>query len=45
MGQFSAVPINIAVQSFRNSLTDGIRFELSSVLKKCSHLQCLHCLE
>jgi len=42
MGQFSADPINKAVPSFRNSLTeyakcDGRHSEHFCLLKKCSH--------
>ena len=43
-------PINKAVQSFKNRLTEyvkggGRHSEHFSLLKKCSYLQGLHCIE
>jgi len=50
MGHFSAGPINKPALSSTSSLTrvregDGRHSGHFSLLKKCSHLQCLRCLE
>ena len=50
MGQFLTGLINKAVSSCRNTLTKNVkcnerRSDHLSILKKCSHLLCLSCLE